>query len=122
VDIEMISALLQSGMFIYGFFQVIIAFTAVVFSVKWKRFEFLAGLTFLLIYTIVDLIETFIFAIEFGMFFDVAQFGFILLALVFFIIGMHPAYGPKMVSGMKARNIEQKSSRDESLISVLKKL
>jgi hypothetical protein len=35
---------------------------------------------------------------------------------------MHPTYAPKIVSGMKERNTEQKPSRDESLISVLKKL
>jgi hypothetical protein len=118
----MISALVQMGLFIYGFFQVIIAFTAVVLSVKWNKYEFLAGLSFLLIYAIVNLVDTFIFTTVYGIFFDVAQFGFILLALVFFIIGMHPTYAPKMVSGMKERNIEQKPSRDESLISVLKKL
>jgi len=117
----MISALVQSGIFIYGFFQVIIACTAVVLSVKWKKYEFLAGLTFLLIYAIVDLVETFVFTSEYGLFFDVAQFGFILLAIVFFIIGMHPTYAPKMVSEIKEKNIVPKGSPDESLISVLKK-
>jgi len=117
----MISALVQSGIFLYGFFQLIIAFTAVVLSVKWKKYEFLAGLTFLLIYAIVDLVETFIFTTEYGMFFDAAQFGFILLAIVFFIIGMHPTYAPKMVSGMEEKNIVPKDSPDESIISILKK-
>ncbi|HWS22659.1 MAG TPA: hypothetical protein VN227_08470 [Methanoregula sp.] len=117
----MISALLQLGIFFYGFFQLIIAFTAIVLCMKWKKYEFLAGLTFLLIYAIVDLIETFIFMTAYGMFFDAAQFGFILLALVFFIIGMHPTYAPKMVSGIKEKNIVPKDTPDESIISVLKK-
>lgn len=118
----MISALLGSGLVIYGFFQAIIAFTAVVLSVKWNKPEFLAGLSFLLIYAIVYLADTFIFTIVFGVFLDVAQFGFILLAIVFFIIGMHPVYAPKLVSGMKQRNTKQKPFRDESLISILKKI
>ncbi len=97
----MISALLQSGLLIYGVFQIIIAFTAVILSVKWNKYEFLAGLSFLLIYSIVYLLDTFIFTIVYGVFLDVAQFGFILLAIVFFIIGMHPIYAPKMASGMR---------------------
>ncbi|MFA5348740.1 MAG: hypothetical protein WC294_11440 [Methanoregula sp.] len=117
----MISALLQSGLVIYGFFQVTVAFTAVVLSVKWNKYEFLAGLSFLLIYAIVYLVDTFIFTIVYGVFLDIAQFGFILLAIVFFIIGMHPTYAPKLVSGMKERKPEYKS-RDESLISILKKI
>ena len=117
----MISTLLESGLIIYGFFQVTVAFTAVVLSVKWNKYEFLAGLSFLFIYAIVYLIDTFVFTIVYGVFLDVAQFGFILLALVFFIIGMHPNYAPKLVSGIRERTTEYKHSRDESLISILKK-
>lgn len=117
----MISALLESGLMIYGFFQVTVAFTAVVLSVKWNKYEFLAGLSFLLIYAIVYLVDTFVFTIVYGVFLDVAQFGFILFAIVFFIIGMHPNYAPKLVSGIKERNTKQKPFRDESLISILKK-
>jgi hypothetical protein len=117
----MISALLQSGLLIYGVFQITIAFTAVILSVKWNKFEFLAGLSFLLIYSIVHLLDTVIFTIVFGVFLDVAQFGFILLAIVFFIIGMHPFYAPKMASGMRKQITEYKHSSDESIISVLKK-
>jgi hypothetical protein len=106
---------------IYGFFQVTVAFTAVVLSVKWNKYEFLAGLSFLLIYTIVYLVDTFVFTIVYGVFFDVAQFGFILLAIVFFIIGMHPGYAPKLVSGIRERTTKHKPSSDESLISILKK-
>ena len=118
----MIPTLLASGLIIYGFFQVTIAFTAVVLSVKWNKYEFLAGLSFLLIYAIVYLIDTFFFTIVYGVFFDVAQFGFIILAIVFFIIGMHPAWAPKLASGMRERYTGQKAPRDESLISILKKV
>ncbi len=118
----MISALLQSGLMIYGFFQVTIAFTAVLLSVKWNKYEFLAGLSFLLIYSIIYLVDMFFFTIVYGIFLDVAQFGFILLAIVFFIIGMHPIYAPRMVTGIREQISEQKHSRDESLISILKKI
>lgn len=117
----MISALLESGLMIYGFFQVTIAFTAVILSVKWNKYEFLAGLSFLLIYSIVYVVDTFLFTIVYGVFLDVAQFGFILLAILFFIIGMHPTYAPKMASGIRAQITDNKHSRDESLISILKK-
>jgi hypothetical protein len=116
----MISALLESSLMIYGFFQVIVAFTAVVLSVKWNKYEFLPGLSFLLIYAIVYLVDTFVFTIIYGVFLDIAQFGFILLAIVFFIIGMHPTYAPKLASEMR-QNIKPEHSRDESLISILKK-
>ena len=118
----MIPTLLASGLIIYGFFQVTIAFTAVVLSVKWNKYEFLAGLSLLLIYAIVYLIDTIFFTIIYGVFLDVAQFGFIMLAIVFFIIGMHPAWAPKLASGMKERYTGHKVPRDESLISILKKL
>jgi hypothetical protein len=117
----MLSTLFASGMILYTFFQVFVAFSAVVLSVKWNKYEFLAGLSFLLIYAIVDIIDVVYFTFVHGVFLDVAQFGFILLALVFFIIGMHPTYAPKLVSGMRKQNTEYKP-RDESLISILKKI
>jgi hypothetical protein len=57
-----------------------------------------------------------------GAFIDFAQFGFILLAIIFFIIGMHPSWAPRLASGMGKRSPELKPSRNESLISLLKKL
>ena len=117
----MISALFESGIIIYGFFQVIVAFIAVILAVKWKKYEFLAGLSFLLLYAAVELIDVFIFTILHGVFIDVAQFGFILLAIIFFIIGMHPTWAPRLVPGMRARNTGQKSSGNDSLISTLRK-
>ena len=116
----MISTLFESGILIYNFFQVLIAFTAVILSVKWNKYEFLAGLSFLLIYSIVNIIDVVFFTFVHGVFIDVAQFGFILLAILFFIIGMHPVYSPKLVSGMRDKNIDYKP-RDDSLISFLKR-
>ncbi len=54
-------------------------------------------------------------------FVDVAQFGVILLAIIFFIVGMHPTYSPKLVSVMREGNAEDEHPRDESAISILKK-
>lgn len=112
--------LVESGIVLYSFFQVIVALTAVVLSVKWNKYEFLAGLSFLLIYAIVNTIDVYVFTLVHGVFIDVAQFGLILIAIVFFIIGMHPTYAPKLVSGMRKQDNEY-SPRDESLMSILKK-
>jgi hypothetical protein len=120
-EVEMIPTLLASGLIIYGFFQATIAFTAVVLSVKWDKYEFLAGLSFLLIYAIVYLVDTFFFTILNGVFIDIAQFGFIMLAIIFFIIGMHPKWAPKLASGIRQQTTGYKSPRGESLISVLRK-
>jgi hypothetical protein len=121
VDFELITALLQSGIIIYGIFQITIALTAVVLSVKWSKFEFLAGLSFLLIYTIVFFVDMFLFTFMYDIFLDAAQFGFILLAIVFFIIGMHPTWAPRMTSIMTKQSSRFKSPRNESAISILRK-
>ena len=118
----MISALLESGIIIYGFFQVLVAFIAIILAVKWKKYEFLAGLSFLFLYAIVEMIEEILFTIVHVVYLDVAQFGFIMLAIIFFIVGMHPSWSSKLVSGMRERNTGDTSSRNESLISVLRKL
>ncbi len=116
----MFSTLVESGIILYNFFQVLVAFTAVVLSVKWNKYEFFPGLSFLFIYAVVNTIDAFVFTYVHGVFLDVAQFGFILIAIVFFIIGMHPKYAPKIISGMGKRDNEYKS-QGESLISILKK-
>lgn len=118
----MISALLESGIIFYGFLQVLVAVIAAVLAVKWEKYEFLAGLSFLLLYAIVEMIDMFFFTIVHVAYLDVAQFGFILVAIIFFIIGMHPSWSPKLVSGMRERNTEPKSPRNESLFSILRKL
>ncbi len=117
----MIPVLLESGIILYGFVQVLVAFTAVILAIKWKKYEFLAGLSFLLLYSIVAIIDTYFFTILGGVSLDVAQFGFILLAIIFFIIGMHPSGAPRLVSGMKERKPEPKPSRHESVLSILRK-
>ena len=91
----MISVLLESAIILYGFLQVLVAFIAVILAVKWEKYEFLAGLFLLLLYSIVEIIDMFIFTILNNVFFDIAQFGFILLAIIFFIIGMHPLWSPR---------------------------
>ena len=87
---------------------------------KWNKYEFFPGLSFLFIYAIVNTIDAFVFTYVHGVFLDVAQFGLILIAIVFFIIGMHPTYAPKLVSGLRKRDNEY-APHDESLISILKK-
>jgi hypothetical protein len=114
----MIPALFESGMILYGIVQVMIACIAVILAVKWDKFEFLAGLICLLLYAIIEVVTTFFFTINQGLYIDIAQFGFIMLAIVFFIIGMHPSWAPQMVSGM---GIKKKPARPESVISLLKK-
>ena len=117
----MIPFLLASGFMLYGLIQLVIAFIAVFFAIKWDKYEFLPGLAFLLLYTIIEAIDLFFFTIENSIFIDVAQFGFVLLAIIFFIIGMHPAYAPKMVSTIGKRKNESASHGNESVISILKK-
>jgi hypothetical protein len=117
----MIPVLLESGILLYGLLQVFVAFIAVILSVKWEKYEFLAGLSILLLYSIVELIDVFFFTILNDMYLDVAQFGFILLAIIFFIIGMHPVWAPKMVSCLGVRKTEHKPARNESVLSILRK-
>jgi len=117
----MVPALLESGIIIYGIIQVLVAFIAVVLAVKWNKYEFLAGLSFLLLYAIIEMIEMFFFMIVHAVFLDVAQFGFILVAIIFFIVGMHPSWGQKLALSKRERYTELKSSSNESLISILKK-
>lgn len=120
MPLNTISTFFESGIILYTFFQAFVAFTAVVLSVKWKKYEFLAGLSFLFIYTVVNIIDVVYFTIIHGVYLDVAQFGFVLLAIVFFIIGMHPTYAPKWLPGKRKRNSGYKSG-DHSLISTLRK-
>jgi hypothetical protein len=109
---------------LYGLLQVLVACIAVILAVKWKKYEFLAGLFFLFLYSIVEIIDAFFFTILNGVYLDVAQFGFILLAIIFFIIGMHPTWAPNLVSDMTGRNTKfkpPKPSRKESVFSILRK-
>ena len=76
------------GIFLYEYLKIIVAVIAVALAIKWKKTEFLAGLFFLLLYTIFDAMTIFLSTILEKPFIDVSQFGFILLALIFLIIGM----------------------------------
>jgi hypothetical protein len=117
----MIPALLQSGLIGYGTVQVVVAFTAVVLAIKWKKFEFLPGLFFLLLYTVVEVIDLFFFTILQGEYIDIAQFGFILLAIIFFIIGMYIPGGSIPILTRKQKDLPSGSSRNESVFSLLRK-
>jgi len=118
----MIPALLASGIILYEIIQMIVALIAVFLAVKWNKPEFLPGLSFLLLYTIFSLIDVFFFTIVGGVFLDIAQFGFILCSIIFFIIGMHPTWSPKLISDKRQRNPEIKASKSESVLSIIKKI
>jgi hypothetical protein len=104
----MIPTLLASGMIVYGIIQVIFAFIAVFLAVKWNKGEFLLGLCFLLLYAIIEVINLFFFTILNNIYIDVAQFGFILLAIISFC--------------RKEQSQEHKTSPKKSLISIVKKI
>jgi len=116
-----IPTLLASGVILYGIIQLIAAIIAVILSVQWNKYEFLPGLFFILLYTIIEVIDLFFFTIENSIFIDVAQFGFILIAIIFFIIGMHPVWSQKLLSGKKKSKYETESS-GESVFSLVKKI
>jgi hypothetical protein len=118
----MISTLLASGIILYGIIQVIVAFIAVFLAVKWNKYEFLPGLCFLLLYAIIEVIDLFFFTVVNSIFVDVAQFGFILIAIIFFIVGMHPSWSQKLVFGKRESTTGHTSPCKESLISLVKKI
>lgn len=118
----MISTLLASGMIAYGIIQVIVAILAVFLALKWNKSEFLPGLCFLLLYAIIEVIDLFFFALFNNIFIDVAQFGFILLAIIFFIIGMHPSWAQKISLSRKDLSSGNDTSPQKSLLSIVKKI
>ncbi len=76
------------GIVLYEYLKIMVACAAVLLAIKWKKNEFLAGLLFLLLYTILDAINIFFSTILQKEFVDASQFGFIMLALISFIVGM----------------------------------
>ncbi|MDD1692571.1 MAG: hypothetical protein LUQ05_05240 [Methanoregula sp.] len=118
----MIPTLLASGIVLYGIIQFFVALLAVVFSLKWNKPEFLAGLFFLLLYSLVEVIDLYLITVVHAIYFDVAQFGFILLAIIFFIVGMHPEWMHKMKFMSKSKDIRESNSRHDSIISILRKM
>jgi intracellular septation protein A len=109
-------------MLLYEMIQVLIALIAVVLAIKWKRPEFLAGLGFLFIYTILNLMDVSYFLIKQQIYIDFAQFGFIPLAIILFIIGMHPSWSRLLVSGKKGVAAGEKSQKSDSILNDLRKL
>jgi hypothetical protein len=118
----MIPAFLASGIILYGIMQLIAAFIAVFLAVKWNKYEFLPGLFFLFLYALIEVIDLLLFTILEGIFIDVAQFGFILLAIIFFIVGMHPSWAQKLLPAKKDQFHADTPLRKESAISLLKKI
>ena len=76
------------GILLYEYLKIIVACAAVILAIRWKKNEFLAGLFFLLLYTILDAMNVFFSTVLQKSFVDASQFGFIMLALISFIIGM----------------------------------
>ena len=76
------------GIFLYAFVRLVVASVAVVLAIQWKRNDLIAGLVFLLLYTIFDMINIFYSTMFQKSLLDVSHFGFIILALISFIIGM----------------------------------
>ncbi len=89
----------DAGIFLYEIIKIVVACIAVVLAILWKRNEFLACLIFLFLYTILDAINIFLSTILQQSFIDASQFGFLLLALISFIIGMWQSVKKKPVSG-----------------------
>jgi len=83
-------------------------------------------LSFLLLYTLLEVVDLFFFAIMHGVYVDVAQFGFILLAIVFFIVGMHPSWS-RTLGIHKTKSATRVETRDPSpgstsIMSILRKM
>jgi ABC-type multidrug transport system permease subunit len=83
--------LLPLALALFEYVNVIVALFAVALAIQWKKTEFFPGLFLLLLYTIIDAIELSLAAIFDVNLINASQFGFILLALAGFIIGMRPA-------------------------------
>jgi hypothetical protein len=85
------SELFSLALMLFEYLNVLVAIGAVALAIKWQKMEFVPGLFFLLLYTIMDAIELSLDALFDVSIINASQFGFILLALAFFIIGMRPA-------------------------------
>jgi hypothetical protein len=85
------SELISLALMLFEYLNVLVALGAVALAIKWQKMEFVPGLFFLLLYTIIDAIELSLDAIFDVSLINASQFGFILLALACFILGMRPA-------------------------------
>lgn len=86
----MASLTLDLIVFIVESFRIIVALSAVGLAITWKRNDFLAGLIFLLIWSVLEAISVLFSTLLDEQILNGSQFGFITLALVSFIIGMRP--------------------------------
>lgn len=118
----MIPTLLESGLILYDYIQILVALSAVILAVHWKKFEFLVGLFFLFLYSIIETLDVIYFSFMHDVNVDIAQFGFILLAIIFFIIGMNPAWVHQQPPYTGPSKIEEKPQGDQPLMSILKKI
>ena len=112
-------ALIEEGIVLYDYIQVFVAFAAVLLALHWKKHEFLAGLFFLFLYSIVEVVDVVSFAFLHTRYLDMAQFGFILLAIVFLVIGMHTSLSQGL--SPKGKVSGELLPHNESLLSLLKK-
>lgn len=81
------------ALILFEYLNVLVAFCAIVLAVQWKKTEFFAGLFFLLLYTIIDAVELSLAAVFDVSMINASQFGFVMLALIGFILGMRPLKG-----------------------------
>ena len=87
----MASAVLDLVVLLFEYISVIVACMALALAIKWKKTEFFAGLFFLLLYTVLDAIELSLITVFDVSMVNASQFGFILIAILAFILGMRPA-------------------------------
>ncbi len=118
----MIPTLLASGIMLYGVIQLAVALIAVVLALKWHKSQFLPGLFFLFLYTALEVIDLFFFTVVNSSFIDVAQFGFILIALLFFIAGMHPSWSRYLEWHKGSQDEQRRMAGDREVFSLLRKL
>jgi hypothetical protein len=121
-SLKVVPVVFEWEIILYEVIQVFVAFIAVVLAFKWRRSEFLAGLSFLLIYAILDLVDVVFSMTAQGIYMDTAQFGFVLLSIIFFIIGMHHSWSFESESPGRKQEIKDKASCGPSIISVLRKI
>jgi len=95
----MASLIVDLGVFLFEYIRVMVAFAAVVLALRWRRNEFIAGLFFLLLWAVLEAVDVTLATIMDEQVLNASQFGFILLALVSFIIGMRPARLPVAPAG-----------------------
>ena len=87
----MTSLTLDLGIFFFEYLKVLVAFIAVVLAIRWKRTEFIAGLFFLLLWCILDAVYVMFLTFAIAPIVNASEFGFVLLAVISFILGMRPA-------------------------------